>query len=141
MTLELTGRSLVPGRGAGPAMVLGGPLSMWGGLDPESGEIIDRRHPQSGEIVTGRVLVLPFGRGSSCSSAVLLEAVRLETAPAAVCLLEIDPILALGATVARELYDAGPPIVLLEEADYRRIETGMELTLDPSGRVIVERAS
>ncbi len=119
-------------------MVLGGPLSMWGGLDPESGEIIDRRHPQSGEIVTGRVLVMPFGRGSSSSSAVLLEAVRLETAPAAVCLLEIDPILALGATVARELYDAGPPIVLLEEVDYRRIGTGMELTLDPSGRVKVE---
>ena len=135
----IAARPLVPGAAAGLALVLGGPLSMWGGLDPESGEIIDRRHPQSGEILSGRVVVMPFGRGSSSSSAVLLEAVRLGTAPAAFCLLEIDPILALGATVARELYGGGPPIVLLDEMDYERIATGMSLTMDARGLVTIDR--
>jgi len=131
----LSGRALVPGDAEGPALVLDGPLSMWGGLDPESGEIIDRRHPQSGDQVTGRIVVLPFGRGSSSSSAVLLEAVRLGTAPAALITLEVDGILVLGATVARELYQKGPPIVLLGEEDYCLLTTGMRLRIDGAGGI------
>ncbi|MDT8307157.1 MAG: DUF126 domain-containing protein, partial [Anaerolineae bacterium] len=73
------GRALVDGEAEGEALVLSEPLSLWGGLDPETGEIIDRRHPASGEVVTGRVLVLPAGRGSSSASSILLEAVRLDT--------------------------------------------------------------
>ena len=110
---------------------------MWGGLDPVSGEIIDRRHPQSGGILTDRVVAMPFGRGSSSSSAVLLEAVRLGTAPAAFLLLEVDPILALGATVARELYHRGPPILVLAEDDYRRLGDGSPVSIHPDGQVTV----
>ena len=131
----LGGRVLVPGETHGTVLKLDGPLSMWGGLDPETGEIIDRRHPQSGLRLTGHVVVMPFGRGSSSSSAVLLEAVRLDMAPAAFCLLEIDPILALGATVAQELYGKGPPVLVLVENDYRKLETGMTATIE-EGRVL-----
>ena len=137
MTAAFDGRVLVPGTARGDLFLLGGPLSMWGGLDPESGEIIDRRHPQSGDVLTDRVVAMPFGRGSSSSSAVLLEAVRLGTAPAAFLLLETDPILALGATVARELYGQGPPILVLEESDYHRLEDGKAAQIDPRGRLTV----
>jgi len=126
---------LVPGAAHGRALVLPEPLSLWGGLDPESGEIIDRRHPCSGQIVTGRVLVLPAGRGSSSASSILLEAVRLGTAPAAIITAETDPILALGAAVAREMYHTAPPVLVLAPEDYARIKNGQMVRVAEDGRV------
>ena len=100
---------LVAGVAAGPVLVLEEPLSFWGGLDPASGAIIDRRHPQVGRIVTGAVLLMPHGRGSSSSSAVLAEAIRLGTAPAAIVMRETDPIVMLGSLVAADLYGIPAP--------------------------------
>ena len=117
MSTRWEGRALVEGSCSGPALVLDEPLSLWGGLDPKTGEIIDRRHPQSGELVAGRVLVMPRGRGSSSASSVLLEAVRLETAPVGIVLGAADGILVLGAAVAEELYERSLPVVVLAE-DY-----------------------
>ena len=85
-------------------LVLTEPLSFWGGVDPNTGVIIDVRHPQSGEVVSGRVLMMPAGRGSSSSASVLAEMIRLGTAPSRVVLDQPDPILLLGAWVAEELY-------------------------------------
>jgi predicted aconitase with swiveling domain len=107
-------RVLVAGTAEGDALVLEEPLSFWGGIDPATGNLIDTRHPQRGERVTGRILVMPSGRGSSSSSSVLAEAVRAGTAPAAIVLLEADPILALGAIVARELYGTALPVVVAD---------------------------
>lgn len=112
MTLE--GRTLVAGEAAGPVLVLDEPLSFWGGLDPGTGRLIDVHHPQFGAVLTGTVLVMPSGRGSSSSSSVLAEAIRAGTAPAAIVLLEADPIVALGAIVARELYGATLPVAVAE---------------------------
>lgn len=130
---ELRGRVLVGGVGAGPVLRLEEPLSFWGGVDPATGRIIDRRHPRCGESVSGRVLVMPYGRGSSSSSSVLLEGVRLGTAPAAVVLRELDGILALGAAVARELYEQSPPVVLLAPADWEAVREGVDASVDVSG--------
>jgi predicted aconitase with swiveling domain len=121
---------LIEGSARGEAIVLDQPLSFWGGIEPETGAIIDRRHPQSGDSVTGRVLVMPFGRGSSSSSTVLAETIRLGTAPSAIVLLEPDPILALGAAVARELYGRSLPIVVVSKDDYERIRTRDTVTVD-----------
>ncbi len=128
-------RVLVPGTGEGSALVLPEPLSLWGGLEPTTGEITDRRHPRSGAIVTGRVLVLPCGRGSSSASSILLEAIRLGTAPAAIILAETDPILALGVVVAKELYGNVPPIVVAPPDAYTSIIEGMTVQVD--GTVMV----
>ena len=76
-------RTLVAGAARGAALVLEEPLSFWGGYDYRTGEIIDRRHPLSGEIAAGCILCLPSTRGSSTTTAVLLEAVKAGTAPAA----------------------------------------------------------
>lgn len=112
---------VVRGSGSGRPLLLDEPLSLWGGLNPQTGEIIDRRHPQSGAVVTGRVLLLPAGRGSSSASSVLLEAVRAGTAPAAIITAEADAILALGAVVAQELYGQAPPLLVLAAADYAAV--------------------
>ena len=117
-------RVLVPGEARGAALVLDTPLSLWGGLDPETGDIIDQRHPQWRVNVTGKILVMPIGKGSSSASSILLEAVRLGMAPAAILLAEPDAILALGAAVARELYGIAPPVIALDGDLYKRIEDG-----------------
>jgi predicted aconitase with swiveling domain len=118
-------RTLAPGVGVGPALVLDAPLSLWGGIDPRTGRIVDVHHPQQGAVVTRTVLVVPAGRGSSSSSTVLAESIRLGTAPAAIVLREPDTIVALGAIVARELYGTEMPVVVADVA----IETGATATV------------
>ncbi len=126
-------RVLVPGEGSGPALALDEPLSLWGGLEPETGDIIDQRHPQCGRNVTDRVLVMPVGKGSSSASSILLEAVRLGTAPAAIVLAEPDAILALGAAVARELYGVAPPVVVVDGEGYERARRAKYLAVADDG--------
>ena len=126
----IRGRTLAPGRGAGPALVLDAPLSFWGGMDPTTGRLIDRRHPQSGADLTGRVMVMPSGRGSSSSSTVLAEAIRTGSAPAAIVLAEADPIIALGALVAAELYGRLVPVVVVTPADHARLRSGRPITVE-----------
>ena len=78
MAVDLTfaGRPVIAGAAAGIALVSSEPLSFWGGYDYHTGEIIDRRHPLTGQIAAGRILCLPFSRGSSTTTAVLLESVK-----------------------------------------------------------------
>jgi predicted aconitase with swiveling domain len=141
MTHKFQARMLVDGEAAGKVLVLTEPLSLWGGLNPETGEIIDRRHPQVGEIVTDRVLVLPAGRGSSSASSILLEAVKQGTAPAAIITSETDGILALGAAVAREMYDQSPPVLVLAGDDYAQLQTGQRVEIRADGLVILKAST
>lgn len=114
----------------GAALVLDEPLSLWGGIDPATGEIVDGRHPQRGQRVTGRVLVMAAARGSSSSSSVLAEAVRAGTAPLAIVLGVPDLILAVGSAVARELYGIHVPVVVRPAAELVRIRTGDRIEVD-----------
>lgn len=107
-------RPLVSGSASGDILVLDAPLSFWGGLDPETGLIIDRRHPQCGDCVTDRILVMSGGRGSSSSSTVLAEAIRLGKSPSAIILEQDDSIIVLGSLVAAMLYDRVVPVVVLD---------------------------
>jgi predicted aconitase with swiveling domain len=113
--------------------VLSEPLSFWGGVDPSNGRIIDRRHPQAGETVRGKVVVMPSGRGSSSSSSVLAETIRAVTGPLAIILAEPDGILALGALMASKLYGRTTPVVVVEEATYRSIRSGADIEIAPRG--------
>jgi uncharacterized protein len=132
-------RTYASGAAAGRALVLAEPLSFWGGIDVATGAIIDHAHPDCGQIVAGRVLVMPGGRGSSSSSAILAEAIRLGTAPLAIVLAYPDPILTVGAIVARSLYGLGCPIVVCaidgivtgDQMQIRAAERGAELLIRP----------
>ncbi len=118
---------------SGTALVLTDGLSLWGGMDPATGEIIDVHHPQHGADVTGRILVMPGGRGSSSSASVLAEAVRAGTAPRAVVLGEPDLILSIGAAVAEELYGVIVPVLVLAPEELAAIGDGAEVVLGPDG--------
>lgn len=121
---DLTGRMLAPGRARGEVLVLEEPLSFWGGMDPGSGQVVDRHHPQAGASLAGRVVAMPSGRGSSSSSSVLAEAIRAGTAPAAVILVEPDVIVALGSIVAAELYGVEVPVVSVSPDAMTRLRSG-----------------
>jgi len=121
-------RVLVAGDVSGAALVLDEPLSFWGGLDPKSGLIIGR-HPQAGESVAGKILVMPGGRGSSSSSSVLAEALRAGKGPAGIVMRTADEIVALGALVASELYGTVCAVVVAEVSDHPGIQSGMDLTI------------
>lgn len=124
--MKISGHYLVKGTAEGIALVLSEPLSFWGGVDAETGQIIDHSHPALGQNVAGRILVMPCGRGSSSASSVLLEAIRLGTAPTAIILERPDPILTVGALLAIKLYGIFCPILV---TDTRGIAQGAQVSL------------
>ena len=109
--MELTGVPVHAGEGRGQLLVLERPLSFWGGVDPETGRVSDPRHPQYGESLRGRVLVMERAIGSSSSSAIMLELLRNDVAPAAIVLGSTDAILVLGILVAEELGYSSVPLI------------------------------
>lgn len=124
--MDRAGTFQLAGEAQGSALVLSQELSFWGGIDAETGDIIDHSHPGLGENVAGKILVMPGGRGSSSSSSVLAEAIRRGTAPAGILMERPDPILAVGAIVAEFLYDISMPLVV---CDISGIVSGDRITV------------
>ena len=131
----MKGRVLSPGEASGNALVLVEPLSLWGGLDPATGELIDAHHPQRGAQLASQVLVMPGGRGSSSSSSTLAEAARAGHAPAGFLLGGPDLILAIGAAVVTELYRQRIPVVVLAANDLAAIPDGAAVSIAEDGEV------
>jgi predicted aconitase with swiveling domain len=141
MTTTLAGKPIVPGIASGTALVSDEPLSFWGGYDQRTGEIIDRRHPLSGQPAAGRILALRASRGSSTTAAVLLEAVRLGTAPSALITAQLDTFLTLASIVADEMYQRPIPIIVLTPDDFGALQTGQQLTVQSDGTIQIDAPS
>ena len=116
-------RVLTAGDAEAEVISLDEPLSLWGGLDVATGQIIDPHHPQAGEVVAAKILVMRAGRGSSSSASVLAEAITAGTAPAGIVLAEPDEILVAGAVAAEMIYGHRCPVVVLEAGDYAAIRS------------------
>lgn len=135
--LILQGRPVISGSARGTALVSREPLSFWGGYDWKTGEIIDRRHPLSGSNAAGRILAIPFTRGSSTTTAVLLEAIRSKTAPAGIVTTSADFFFALASVVADEMYATPIPLVAVSELDFSRLQTGDNVEIDGGTLVVI----
>jgi len=135
--LILNGRPVISGSARGTALVSREPLSFWGGYDWKTGEIIDRRHPLSGSNAAGKILAIPFTRGSSTTTAVLLEAIRAKTAPAAIVTTSADFFFALASVVADEMYAMPIPLVAVSESDFSRLQTGDNVEIDGGTLVVI----
>ena len=87
MKIKLEGRGITKGKAEGEAVVTKEPISFWGGLDRDTGIIVDRNHELAGVKVTGKILVFPYGKGSTGGSRTLYASAKKGTAPAttAVC--------------------------------------------------------
>jgi uncharacterized protein len=137
--IELQGKVIIQGKARGKALVSNEPLSFWGGYDWKTGEIIDRRHRLSGCIAKDKILAVPFTRGSSTTTAVLLEAIRAKTAPAAIITTDTDFFFALASVVAEELYYSAVPLVALAEPDFQQLKTDDEIQITNDGKVRIYR--
>jgi hypothetical protein len=131
----IAGRAIVAGEAEGEALVTHDALSFWGGYDFRTGEIIDRHHPLAGVRAGGRILAVPFSKGSSTTTAVLLEAVRAGTAPAAIVTTGTDSFFALAAIVAELMYGRSFPVVALEAEDFASLQTGERLSITRTGEI------
>jgi predicted aconitase with swiveling domain len=131
----IEGRPIVAGDAEGEALVTGEPLSFWGGFDFKTGKIIDRYHPLAGVCATACILALPFSKGSSTTTAVLLEAVRAGTAPAAILTTGVDAFFALASIVANEMYGRSFPVIALAAGDVEHLATGRWIRVDRDGRI------
>lgn len=130
MGVILPARRLVEGEGSGELVVLSAPLSLWGGYDFESGKICDATHPEVGAPLRGRIVAMPAARGSSSASSALVESIRLGTAPAAIILAQVDPILLIGGLVGEELYGRRVPIVVVDADAWHELRRGTMATVD-----------
>lgn len=140
MARLIAGQPVVAGRARGPALVSREPLSLWGGYDSATGTIIDRAHPLAGRSAAGTILVLPFSRGSSTTTAVLLEAIRAKTAPAAILVTGRDSFFALASIVAHEMYGHGIPVVAVGDDALATLLDGTMVTVEDDGTIACEDA-
>ena len=115
---EAAGTVLVDGCARGQVLFADVGLSFWGGVDPQSGEIVDRNHPLHGCNVAGKIVAIPGGRGSCTGSSVLMELILNGHGPAGMVFSQCEDILALGVVVAEEMFGKSIPMVWLEPARF-----------------------
>ena len=131
----INGQVIEAGAATGIVLASTDPLSFWGGYDYHTGNIIDQRHPLAGQCAAGRILALPFTRGSSSTTSILLEAVKAETAPAAIVTTSADSFFALASIVADVMYGTPIPLIALDSADFALLQTGQTVTIDEDGTI------
>ncbi len=126
---------LHPGSAEGPILLLDEPLSFWGAFDPRSGVIIDIHHPQRGQSLKGKVLMMVESRGSGSAPGGLAEAIRLGTAPAGIILVQPDINLAIGAAVAETLYGKACPVLAVKAPEFQKLSKAAYLHIFHDGTV------
>ncbi len=131
---------ILPGTARGPVLRLRGPLSFWGGVDPARGVLTEPGTPHTGRSIAGSVLVVPETRGSSSSSAVMLELLHAGRAPAALVLDKADAIVGLGILVAAEMGWPTIPLLTLPRAQQASLDDGMMVTIGADGVIVAEAA-
>ena len=109
---------IISASAAGDVLACGQGLSLWGGVDPETGVIQDAQHPQRGERLAGKIVLMPTSRGSCSGGGVLLSLLMAGRGPAALVFCEDEEILTLGAIVARRMFGLTLPVLRLDRADY-----------------------
>ena len=120
--MELKGRIISKGKGAGEALVTSQPISFYGGVDPNTGEIIEKGHELQGKIVKGKVLVFPTGKGSTVGSYTLYRMKKNGTAPAGIINKECETVVAVGAIISE--------IPCVDKIDIARIKTGDRVRIE-----------
>lgn len=136
MQHSIKGIPLVAGEASASLLVSHEPLSFWGGYNAQSGEIIDRRHPLSGQFGTAKILAIPGTRGSSTTTAVLLEAMRNQVAPSGFVVTDRDTFLALASVVADEMYGYTIPVVQIMQDAFRHLQSGQTIQITAEGLLI-----
>ncbi|MEA4873433.1 MAG: DUF126 domain-containing protein [Synergistaceae bacterium] len=139
MKFTIKGKTIVDGNVCGCVVASHTALSFWGGVNAQSGLIIDNHHERLGECITNKVLCIPYDRGSCSGSGVMLEMIRLKTAPAAIICIEAEPVLALGSVIGNEVYNRQIIICTVGSVDYVKIKNGDYIEIFEGGKIEVTR--
>ena len=127
---------VLPGTASGPVLRLQGPLSFWGGVDPATGLLTEPGTAHTGRSITGSILVVPETRGSSSSSAVMLELLYAGRAPVALVLDKADAIVGLGILVAAEMGWPTIPLLVLPREQQDVLIDGAMVTIRADGMIV-----
>lgn len=135
----LQGKGIVEGIGKGPAIVSEKPFGFFGGVNPKTGEIIDKWHELYGQSIKGKVFVYPEGRGSTVGAAIILELARTGCAPAAIINKNIEVITAGGGLMAKTFYDVDIPMVDgISKEDILSIKDGAMVEVNgTTGKIVI----
>lgn len=125
------GRKISGGIAEGAALVSHEPISFFGGVDPDSGRIIEKGHELEGLTVKDKVLVFPNGKGSTVGSYTLYRMKKNGVAPGAIINVECEPIVAVGAIISDI-----PAIDKLEKNPLTIFRNGMKLRVDADGLTV-----
>lgn len=126
------GTALIKGSISGSLLASHVELSFWGGVDSQTGEIIDRHHPLSGQYLRDTILAIPSGRGSCSGSGVILELLLSGNGPKALVFSRPEDILTLGVVVARELFGQSIPVLQLSSEDFKHLLQSDHARIDGS---------
>ena len=127
--MKLQGRKIYPGWATGEALVTRQGISFFGGVDPETGMVVERGHELEGQAICGKVLVFPSGKGSTVGSYTLYRLKHNGLAPAAILNAESETITAVGCIIAE--------IPCIDHLPLEKLQSGMRLEVDGE-RGIVE---
>ena len=130
---EIKARIISRGKASGEALVTREPIGFLGGVDPETGNVIEKGHPLEGKNIAGKVLIFPNGKGSTVGSYVLLQLAKNGKAPAAIINIIAEPIIAVGAIISKI------PMVDQPETENSILETenGKRVTVDADSGLII----
>jgi uncharacterized protein len=120
----MSGRVIFEGSAEGEALVSSSPMSFYGGVNPESGEVIERGHELQGQCVKGKILVFPSGKGSTVGSYVLYRLAKNGAAPRAIINSKCETIVAVGAIISE--------IPCVDKVDIGKIRTGARVRVEGS---------
>ncbi len=129
--MRLQGRKIYPGVIEGEALVTGMGISFFGGVDPESGRVVEKGHELEGQSIAGKVLVFPTGKGSTVGSYTLYRLKHSGAAPAAIVNAECETITAVGCIIAE--------IPCVDQIPIETIKTGDRLVVDGEAGAVVLR--
>ena len=119
---QLKGRIIYKGKAEGEALVTTQPISFYGGVDPNTGVVIEKGHQLNGQSVKGKILVSPQGKGSTVGSYTLYRMKKNNTAPAGMINKECETIVAVGAIISE--------IPCVDKVDISKIKTGSKVSVE-----------
>ena len=135
------GHGCAAGEFEGDVVVSSQPFGFWQGMDPQTGIVIDKRHDACGLSIKGKAFVFPFGRGSTGTPGIFLEAVRNGCAPGAIINVKSEPMIIMCALLAEAFLKVSIPIVDgLDVNPMEALRTGDRVRINGATGVI-ERVS
>ncbi len=122
MTVKLEGRKISPGVITGEALVTSQGISFYGGVDPETGVVVEKDHELENQSIVGKILVFPSGKGSTVGSYVLYQLAKTGKGPVAIINQETEAIVAVGCIIS--------DIPAVDKIPIDKIKTGQQLHVD-----------